>query len=104
MLFLAFYETTLPKLEAVIAKRLEWDVAAPPTLRILGEWVQHGSSESIRGVIVLETDEPSDIQAIVLYYGDSVKLDIRPASDVKTAIERARKQLGDESAPLDDAV
>lgn len=104
MLFLAFFETTPPRLEAVIARRLEWDVAAPPTLRLLGEWVQHGSSESIRGVIVLETDDPGDIQALVLHYGDSVKLDVRPAADMKTAIERARKQLGDESAPLDDAV
>jgi hypothetical protein len=95
VLFLAFYETTLAKLDATVAKRLEWDTAAPPTIKILGEWVQHGSSEAIRGVIVLETDDPSDIQTVVLYWGDTVKLDIRPASDVKTAIERIKSAEGE---------
>lgn len=92
MLFLAFYETSLAKLDAVVAKRLEWDVAAPPTIKILGEWVQHGSSDPIRGVIVFETEDAGDIQTLVLYWGETVKLDVRPASDVKTAIERLKEQ------------
>jgi hypothetical protein len=92
VLFLAFYETELANADAAIAKRLEWDVAAPETFKILGEWVQHGSSDGIRGCVVFETDDPGDVQTLVLYYGTTVRFDVRPASDVKTALERARSQ------------
>jgi hypothetical protein len=97
MLFLAFYEMDLAHLDAAIAKRLEWDTAAPETLKILGEWVQHGSSERVKGCVVFETDDPGDVQSLVLYYGTTVKFDVRPASDVKTALERTREQLHESS-------
>jgi hypothetical protein len=94
VLFLAFYELALANLDAAVAKRLEWDVAAPESMKILGEWVQHGSSERVKGCVVFETDDPGDLQTLVLYYGTTVAFDVRPASDVKTALERTREQLG----------
>lgn len=103
MLFVAFYETQLAKLETVLAKRLEWDVAAPPTFKLLHEFVQHGSSDPIRGVVVFESDDPGDIQTLILYYGESVRFDVRPASDVRTAIKRMRTMMDGESEPLGDA-
>ncbi len=99
MLFLAFYETSLAKMEAVIAKRLDWDVAAPPSFKLVAEYVQHGSSDPIRGVIVFETDDAGDISTLILYYGETVKLDVRVASDVRTAIARTRA-LVEGSEPL----
>jgi hypothetical protein len=94
VLFLAFYEMQLQNLDAAVAKRLEWDTTAPDTMKIVGEWVQHGSSEVVRGCVVFETNDPGDIQTLVTYYGTTVKFDVRPASDVKTALERTREQLG----------
>jgi hypothetical protein len=93
VLFLAFYEIPLEKLDAAIAKRLEWDVVAPETMKILGEWVQHGSGEVVRGSVVFETTDPADIQSLVLYYGTTLRFDVRPASDVRTALERTRELL-----------
>lgn len=93
MLFLGFYDMDLANLDAAVAKRLEWDVAAPETMKILGEWVQHGSTDRVRGCVVFETDDPGDLQQLVTYYGTSVKFDIRPASDVRTALERTRDKL-----------
>lgn len=94
MLFLGFYEMSLGNLDAAIAKRLDWEVAAPESMKIVGEWVQHGSSDAVRGCVVFETDDPGDVQSLVLYYGTTVKFDVRPASDVRTALERTREQLG----------
>lgn len=97
MLFLATYEIQLEYLDAAVAKRLEWDVAAPDTMKIVGEWVQHGSGDIVRGVVVFETSDPADIQQLVLYYGRSVKFDVRPASDVPSALERTRAALDGKS-------
>jgi hypothetical protein len=97
MLFLATYEIQLERLDAAVAKRLEWDVAAPETMKLVGEWVQHGSGDIVRGVVVFETDDPADIQQLILYYGRTVKFDVRPASDVPSALERTRKVLDGEA-------
>jgi hypothetical protein len=93
MLFLATYEIALEHLDAAMAKRLDWDVAAPETMKIVGEWVAHGSGAIVRGVVVFETSDPADIQALVLYYGKAVTFDVRPASDVPGALERTRAVL-----------
>ncbi len=93
MLFLATYEIHLENLDAAIAKRLEWDVAAPETMKLVGEWVAHGSGDIVRGVVVFETNDPADIQALILYYGKAVTFDVRPASDVPAALERTRAAL-----------
>jgi hypothetical protein len=93
MLFLANYEMKLAHLDAAIAKRLDWDVAAPETMKIVGEWVAHGSGEVVRGVLVFETSDPADIQSLILYYGTTVTFDVRPASDVPSAVERTRALL-----------
>jgi hypothetical protein len=93
MLFLAFYEIELAHLDAAIAKRLEWDVAAPETMKITGEWVQHGGGSQVKGCVVFETSDAADIQTMILYYGNTVRFDVRPASDVQSALERTRAQL-----------
>ena len=93
MLFLANYEIPLENLDAAMAKRLDWEVAAPETMKIVGEWVAHGSGEIVRGVVVFETSDPADIQQLVLYYGKSVTFDVRAASDVPAALERTRALL-----------
>lgn len=97
MLFLATYEIQLEHLDAAIAKRLEWDVAAPESMKLLGEWVAHGSGDIVRGVVVFETNDPADIQSLILYYGKAVKFDVRPASDVPSALERTRALLDEKS-------
>jgi hypothetical protein len=93
MLFLATYEARIADLDAVIAKRLEWDVVAPPGMKLVGEWVAHGSGDIVKGVVVFETNDPADIQTLVMYYGTAVKFDVRPASDVPSALERTRAVL-----------
>jgi len=97
MLFLGTYEIKLEHLDAVIAKRLEWDVAAPEGMKLVGEWVAHGSGDIVRGVLVFETNDPADIQSLILYYGTAVKFDVRPASDVPSALERTRALLDGKS-------
>ena len=92
MLFLALYETPIEKLDAAIAKRLEWDVAQPETMKVLGEWVQHGGGATVRGALVFETEDPGDVQALVLFYGTAVSFDVRAASDVASALARATEQ------------
>jgi len=96
MLFLATYEIPIEHLDAAIAKRLEWDVAAPETMKLVGEWVAHGSGSIVRGVVVFETTDPADIQALILYYGKAVTFDVRPASDVPAALARTRAVLDGE--------
>ena len=96
MLFLANYEIPLENLDAAIAKRLDWDVASPEGMKLVGEWVQHGSGAVVRGVVVFETNDPADIQQMILYYGKSVTFDVRPASDVPSAVERTRALLDGE--------
>jgi hypothetical protein len=93
MLFLGNYEIKLENLDAAVAKRLDWDVAAPEGMKLVGEWVSHGSGDVVRGVVVFETNDPADIQSMILYYGTAVKFDVRPASDVPSAVERTRKLL-----------
>ncbi len=93
MLFLAHYEIPIEHLDAAIAKRLDWEVAAPETMKIVGEWVAHGSGDIVRGVVVFETSDPADIQQLILYYGKAVTFDVRAASDVPAALERTRAAL-----------
>lgn len=94
MLFLATYEIELDQLETAMAKRLEFDEVQPENMRILCEYSLHGRTAPMGGFMVFETDDVDVLNFLVIYYGRTVKLDIRPCSDVLSAIALTRKSLG----------
>lgn len=93
MLFLARYEVDLEHLETAMAKRMEWDEVAPDGFRVLCEYAIHGQPPPFGGFMVFETDDPEDLNFLIMYYGKTVRLDIRPCSDVLAAMEMTRKNL-----------
>jgi hypothetical protein len=93
MLFLASYQIELEHLETAMAKRLEFDEVKPEGMRILCEYVVHGRSAPLGGFLVFETDDVEVLNFLVIYYGRTVHLDVRPCSDVLTAIAATQKHL-----------
>ncbi len=91
MLFVAEYELTWDALEAVIAKRLEWETAQPDGFRFVGEYVWQDDDPPFRGVAVIEADSVEALNSFVLHYGPTLKMCIHPASDVVSAISTLRR-------------
>jgi len=87
MLFVAEYEFTWELLEAVIAKRLEWDAEKPDDFRFIGEYVWQDHDPPFRGVVVVEADSVGALNAFALHYGPTLKVKVHPASDVVAAIQ-----------------
>ena len=90
MLFVAEYELTWEALEAVIAKRLEWDEAMPDGFRFVGEYVWQDGDPPFRGVAIVEADSVEALNSFVLHYGPTLKVRVHPASDVVSAIGMVR--------------
>lgn len=86
MLFLATYHVDLENLDTAMAKRLEWDEIAPEGFRIVCEYAVHGQPSPFGGFLVFETDDVAHLNLLITYYGRSVRMDIRPCSNVLTAI------------------
>ncbi len=86
MLFVAEYEFSWELLEAVIAKRLEWDAEKPDDFRFIGEYVWQDHDPPFRGVVVVEADSVDALSAFALHYGPTLKVKVHPASDVVAAI------------------
>jgi len=101
MLFLARYEIPLANLEMALAKRLEWETAQPEGFRIVCEYAIHGQPPPFGGFMVFETDQPDDLNALVIFYGSTVTFDIRPCSDVKEALKMTRAALGRDGDTID---
>jgi hypothetical protein len=97
MLFVAEYELSWDALEAVIAKRLEWDEAMPDGFRFVGEYVWQDSDPPFRGVAIIEADSVEALNSFALHYGPTLRLRVHPASDVVSAIGSVR--TGDGAAP-----
>lgn len=93
MLFLAQYQVELDQIETAMAKRLEFDEMKPDDLEILCEYNWHGSSSQLGGFFVFEAADVSALNFLVLYYGKTLRLDIRPCSDVLSAIATTRESL-----------
>ena len=93
MLFLARYTIELEDLETAMAKRLELDEVAPDGLNMVCEYAVHGVSSPLSGFFVFETDDADVINFLVVYFGKTAKLDIRPCSDVMSAIKLTQKNL-----------
>ena len=93
MLFLARYTVELEDVETAMAKRLEFEELKPESMRIVCEYTAHGVSDPLSGFLVFETDDVEVLNFLVLYYGRTVKLDIRPCSDVLDAIETSRRSI-----------
>lgn len=89
MLFVAEYEFTWDALDAVIAKRLEWDDAKPDGFRFIGEYVWQDREPPFRGVAVFDADSVEAVNSFVLHYGPTLKIRVHPASDVVSAIGMA---------------
>jgi Domain of unknown function (DUF3303) len=90
MLFVAEYELTWEALEAVIAKRLEWDEAMPDGFRFVGEYVWQDGDPPFRGVAIVEAETVEALNSFVLHYGPTLKVRVHPASDVVSAIGMVR--------------
>jgi len=90
MLFVVEYELSWEALEAVIAKRLEWDDAMPDGFRFVGEYVWQDSDPPFRGVAIIEADSVEALNSFALHYGPTLRLRVHPASDVVSAIGTVR--------------
>jgi hypothetical protein len=95
MLFVAEYELSWDMLEAVIAKRLEWDAAQPDGFRFVGEYIWQDHEPPFRGVAIIEADSVEALNSFVLHYGPTLKMLVHPASDVVSSI----RLLSGEKAP-----
>jgi hypothetical protein len=89
MLFVAEYELGWDALEAVMAKRLEWDEVKPDNFRFVGEYVWQDHDPAFRGVAIIETDSVEALNSFALHYGPTLKIRVHPASDVVSAIGAA---------------
>lgn len=94
MLFVAEYELSWEALEAVIAKRLEWDEAMPDGFRFVGEYVWQDSDPPFRGVAIIEADSVEALNSFSLHYGPTLRVSVHPASDVVSAISTVRTGNG----------
>src|SRR5713101_2403977 len=86
MLFVAEYELNWDALDAMIAKRLEWDDAKPDGFRFIGEYVWQDREPPFRGVAIIEADSVEALNSFALHYGPSLKIRLHPASDVVSAL------------------
>src|SRR3990172_8512867 len=93
MMFLARYEVEIDQLETAMAKRLEWEDVAPDGVRIVCEYAVHGQPPPFGGFMVFETESAEDLNFILMYFGKTVRMDIRPCSDVLTAMAMTQKSL-----------
>lgn len=93
MLFLCRYTIDPDHVETAMAKRMEFEEVRPANMRLVCEYVVHGVSDPLQGVMVFETSDTEVLNLLVLYYGKTVKLDIRPCSDVLAAIEASQRTL-----------
>ncbi len=99
MLFVAEYELHWESLEAVIAKRMEWDAVQPEGFRFVGEYVWQDREPPFRGVAIIEARSVEALNSFTLHYGPALKIRMHPASDVLSAIRMAQP----ESAKRNDA-
>ncbi len=90
MLFVAEYELEWEHLEAVIAKRLEWDAVQPPGFRFVGEYVWQDHAPPFRGVAIIEAASVQALNSFALHYGPALKIRTHAASDVVSAITMIR--------------
>jgi len=86
MLFVAEYELSWDALDAVIAKRLEWDDAKPEGFRFVGEYVWQDREPPFRGIAIIDADSVEALNSFALHYGPTLKIRVHPASDVVSAI------------------
>ncbi len=93
MLFLARYTIEQEDVETAMAKRLEFEELKPDGMRIVCEYTAHGVSDPLSGFLVFETDDAEVLNFLVMYYGKTVQLDIRPCSDVLDAIRATQRSL-----------
>lgn len=89
MLFVAEYELTWEALEAVMAKRLEWDAIRPDDFRFVGEYVWQDHDPPFRGVAIIDAGSVDALNSFCLHYGPSLKIRVHPASDVVSGIAQA---------------
>ena len=94
MLFVAEYSLTWESLEAVVAKRLEWDDVRPEGFRFVAEYVWQQGDPPFRGIAVIDADEVESLNSFVLHYGPSLQMHIRPATDVGSAIAMLQSSGG----------
>lgn len=87
MLFVAEYEFSWDMLDAVIAKRLEWDDEKPDDFRFIGEYVWQDYEPAFRGVVIVEAQSVDALTAFTLHYGPTLKVKLHPASDVVAALQ-----------------
>lgn len=86
MLFIAEYDFAWENLEAVIARRIEWDTAQPEGFRMVGEYVWQDRDPPFRGIAVIEAESVEALNAFVLHYGPTMRVSIHAASDVVSSI------------------
>jgi hypothetical protein len=86
MLFVAEYEFGWDALSAVVAKRLEWDMAQPDGFRFVGEYIWHDRVPPFRGIAVIEAADVEALNAFALHYGPTLTMAIHPATDVQSGI------------------
>jgi len=88
MLFVAEYEFDWESLDAVVAKRLEWEDARPEDFRFVGEYVWQHGDPPFRGVAVIDADTVEALNAFVLHYGPTLRMRVHPATDVTSGISQ----------------
>ena len=86
MLFVAEYELSWDCLEAVIAKRLEWEEVRPEGFKFVGEYVWQDRDPPFRGVAIIEAANVEVLYSFTLHYGTALKMRISPATDVLSGI------------------
>ena len=94
MLFVAEYKVTWDMLEAAVAKRLDWEQILPEGFRYIGEYLWHQGEPPFRGIAIFEVESMEDVHAYVLHYGPTLKIELHPATDLRTGIESLNKASG----------
>jgi len=89
MLFVAEYELTWDRLDAAIAKRLEWDEVKPDDFRFVGEYIWQEGAPPFRGVAIIEAASVDALNSFALHYGPTLTMRMHPASDVVSALRMA---------------
>ena len=86
MLFVAEYELSWDALEAVVAKRLEWNAVQPDGFRFVGEYIWQDRDPPFRGLAIIDAASVEALNAFVLHYGPTLTMRIYPATDVASGI------------------
>ena len=89
-MFVAEYEVTWEALDAVVAKRLEWDAVKPDYFEFIGEYVWQDHDPPFRGVAIIDAGSVEAVNGFVLHYGPTLKLRVHPATDVVSGITQVR--------------